>query len=120
MTRELRAKVGAGRRRRLYGSRRDAFVAMVQAANLRDFDDPSRRRWLNRPTDGRVLSQPQVRPGLLVVFEVRLQDAAQASFIQDNHPFWLMLDASEFPERGVPVNFRNPQALGILSRDLSI
>jgi hypothetical protein len=85
VTRELRAKVGADRTRRLYGSRRDAFVAMVQAANLRNFDDPSRRHWLNRSTDGRVLSQRQVRPGLLVVFEVRLQDAAQASFIQDNH-----------------------------------
>lgn len=44
--------------RRILGcSGSDSFVAMVQAADLRDFNDPSLPDLLDRPADRRVLSQ---------------------------------------------------------------
>jgi uncharacterized damage-inducible protein DinB len=52
----------------------NAFVAMVESANLRDFHDPTHRRRLDRSADWRVLTQRQVSPGSLIVVEVGLME----------------------------------------------
>jgi hypothetical protein len=63
----------------------DAFVAMVESANLRDFHDPTHRRRLDRSADWRVLTQRQVRPGSPIVFEVGLENAPQTGLVQNDH-----------------------------------
>ena len=63
----------------------NAFVAMMEPANLRDLHDPTHRRKLNRSAYGCVLAQRQVSPRSLIVIEVGLQDAPQTGFIEDDH-----------------------------------
>jgi hypothetical protein len=63
----------------------DAFVAMVESANLRVFDDPAHRRRLDRSANWRVLAQRQVSPGSLIVLDVGFEDAPQTGFVQNDH-----------------------------------
>ena len=58
---------------------------MVQSTDLGNFHDPAYLRWLNGPTDRDIFVLRQVSSRLLVVVEVRFQDAPQAGLIQDDH-----------------------------------
>ena len=59
-----------------------SLVAMMQPAHLRQLDDCSERGRLNGSGGGRVFLKRQMSPGVLVVFEVCLQNAPQGSFIE--------------------------------------
>jgi hypothetical protein len=58
---------------------------MMQTADLRDCDDLSCRRGLNRPTDRCVFGKRKMGTRALVVFEIRFQDSAQTTLTQDDH-----------------------------------
>jgi hypothetical protein len=56
----------------------DAFIAMVESADLGGSSRSDLPRQLNRPTDRGVLVQRQVSPSPFVVIEVGLQNTAEA------------------------------------------
>src|SRR5437764_4904566 len=61
-----------------------ARVKVMQAADFRNLDHLTERRKLDRSADGRIFFERQMRTASFVVFEIRLQDATQAWFIQDD------------------------------------
>ena len=65
--------------------RRAAVVAVVQAADQRNGDNPAERWWRDRPGVWRVLRQREMRPRLVVVRQVPTQDAGQSGFIPDDY-----------------------------------
>src|SRR2546429_7561265 len=56
----------------------------MQAAAFRNLDHLAERRKRDRSADGRIFFERQMRTASFVVFEIRLQDATQAWFIQDD------------------------------------
>ena len=54
---------------------------MMQAADVRDWDDRPAGWRLGKPRDGRVFVQREVSVPLVVVNEVALQVAAQGAFV---------------------------------------
>src|SRR5271157_4718858 len=57
---------------------------MMESADLRKFHHLSEFRRLYSPRERSILVERQVSARPLVVFEIQLQDATQASFIQDD------------------------------------
>ena len=55
---------------------RAAIVAVVQATELRNRHDVAVVRRCDRPRDGRIFAERQVRPGFQMVLDVGVQDAA--------------------------------------------
>jgi len=91
----------------------DAFVAVVEAADLRNLHNPPCSYGLHGSIGGRVFSQRQVRARTLVAFDVRLQDATQTCFVENDHvvrPF-----ATNRPNEGVEADFQR----GRYSRSIS-
>ncbi len=62
-----------------------AFVMVVEAADVRDGDDPAVARRLCCARDRRILVQRQVSPPLVVVDEITQQVAAERAFVPDDH-----------------------------------
>ena len=65
-------------------SRREALVAVMQAADFRDGDDSSDAAMLNRAGVGAIFIERKMRAGALVVVDVRGQDAAEMALIEDD------------------------------------
>ena len=61
-----------------------AFVAMVQATDLREGDDSSCGTLLYGTSVGTVLVEGEVGPGSVVVVEVGRQDAAQMASVEND------------------------------------
>ena len=61
-----------------------AFISVMESADLRKLHHLSEFRRLYLPRDRSILIERQVSARLLVVFEIRLQDATQAWFMQDD------------------------------------
>ena len=64
------------------GSGRAPDVAMMQAADFGDRDDPAEFRGLNWPAVGCILVERKVSSRLVIVHEVASQNAAQVAFAQ--------------------------------------
>ena len=60
----------------------NAFVTVMQAAELWDLNDPSDTRDL--PRKGTLLGQPQMRPRPVVISEIRSQGSPQMPGVQDH------------------------------------
>lgn len=58
-------------------SGRLSMIAMMQAADVRTRDNLARGRRLDNPAQRRILAQRQMRSPVLVVVDVRSQDALQ-------------------------------------------
>jgi len=71
-------------RRRWCQSGGEAFVAMMQPADLRDGDDSSDPRWLDRTWVRAILVERKVGARSTVVLDVRRQEAAQMPFVEDH------------------------------------
>jgi hypothetical protein len=52
-----------------------AFVAMVQTADLWEFNRFPQRWRLNRPWNRRILGQSQVSARFVIIFKIQFQDA---------------------------------------------
>ena len=63
--------------------RRPADVAMVEATDFANRDDPAECRPLNWPAVGCILIEREVSARPVIVGEVAGQDAAQVSFAED-------------------------------------
>ncbi len=63
---------------------RAAFVSMTESAHLRKLCRRSEFRRLYAPRDRSILVGRQAGACPLVVFEIRLQDATQTGFMQDD------------------------------------
>ncbi len=61
-----------------------AFISVMEAVDLRKLHYFSELRRLYPPRDRSILVERQVSARPLVVFEIQLQDATQACFIQDD------------------------------------
>ena len=57
----------------------------MQATDLRDGDDPSRFRWLDRARLWRVLVQRQVRASSMIIANEGTEVATQALLVEYNH-----------------------------------
>ena len=66
-------------------SGRDPLVPMMEPTDPGKRHNLSGTAGLNRSPLGGVLAQRKMRPGSVVVFEVRNKDPSQMSFIQDDH-----------------------------------
>ena len=64
--------------------RRPAFVALVQATELRNRHDLAVARQCDRPRDGRIFAEGQVSPGFQIVLDVGVQHATQPALIPDD------------------------------------
>ena len=62
--------------------RHNAFITVMQAAELRDLDDPSRTRDLTRKWT--LLVEPQMGPRSVVVSEIRSQGSLEMLPVQDH------------------------------------
>ena len=71
-----------GRRRASSGQ---AFVPMMQAADLRNGDDVAVRWWLNGTILRAILFEGEMGPGSMVIIEVRRQDTPQVSLVEDDN-----------------------------------
>jgi hypothetical protein len=60
------------------------FVVVMQAADVRDWDDRAAAWWLSHPRDRRIFVKREVSPPLVIVNEVVLQVAAQRAFVPDD------------------------------------
>jgi len=68
-----------------YESGGEAFVAVMQAADLRNFEPLSNPAWHDRAWFGAILVEPQMRAVALVAVDVRGQDAPQAAPVEDHY-----------------------------------
>ena len=59
------------------------LVTMMQATDLRQFNYPSQRRWLDRARNRSVFCQGQMSARSFVIVEIQLQNATQTAFIED-------------------------------------
>jgi hypothetical protein len=59
------------------------LVTMMQATDLRQFNYPSQRRWLDRARNRSVFCQGQTSARSFVIVEIQLQNATQTAFIED-------------------------------------
>jgi hypothetical protein len=77
---ELRAvRLEVRRRERRSGGA--TFVVMMQAADVRDWDDRAAGWPLGNPRDGRIFVQREVSAPLVIVNEVALQVATQGALV---------------------------------------
>ena len=58
---------------------------MMQSADLRNGNDSTLRRRFDLALDRRVSIEREVRSGLVVVLEVRSQDATKMAFVEHDH-----------------------------------
>ena len=56
---------------------------MMQATDFRDGDDSSDAAMLNRAGVGAILVERKMRPGSMIVIDIRGQDAAQMALVED-------------------------------------
>ena len=70
---------------RLRGSGCAPLVPVVKSANLRYRDHGSQFRRLHRPWFRRVFGQGEVRPGLVIIPQERLDVLVQGRLAEDNH-----------------------------------
>jgi len=61
-----------------------AFVAVVQTADLREFNHLPQCWRLHRPCNRRILAESQASARFLIILIIRLQDATQALFVEDS------------------------------------
>jgi hypothetical protein len=84
----MRGPCGTGRCGGINGeceeSRRKALVAMVHTTDLGDGHDFSDLGRLYRPLLRAILVQGKMRPGAMVIVEVRYEDAAQMALVEDD------------------------------------
>jgi hypothetical protein len=59
------------------------LVTMMQATDLRQFNYPSQRWWLDRARNRSVFCQGQMSARSFVIVEIQLQNATQTAFIED-------------------------------------
>ncbi len=86
---KIRRRCGAGRgatngKQEWMSSGREALVAMVQPADLRDGDDFSDLARLYRPLHRAILVQGKMRPGAVIVINVRRKHPAQMVLVEDD------------------------------------
>ena len=55
---------------------------MVQAANLRDRDHLATFGWFDLTSNGRVAIERKMRPSLVVIYEIRGENAPEMTFVQ--------------------------------------
>src|SRR5271166_6020352 len=67
------------------GSRGQAFVATMQATDLRDSNHLFNPGWLYRACVGAILVEGKICAGSLVVVDVRRQGAAQMALVEDDN-----------------------------------
>ena len=70
-----------GRDRRLSS---EPLVAMMEAADLREWDNLARSRWVYRTALRTILVEREMRSRLVVIVKVRRQHAAQVTLIEDD------------------------------------
>ena len=66
-------------------SRSSTLVAMVEPADLRQFDDLAHARRLDRPWLGRILAQREMRARLVIVRKVSFQNSMEMALAEDDH-----------------------------------
>ena len=66
-------------------SRRPAWVAMVEAADLRNCHDSPRLRRLRRSRFWRILAQGQVSSRSMIVVGVETESLPERGFVEDHH-----------------------------------
>src|SRR5271166_3649324 len=62
-----------------------AFVAMMQATDLRYGDDSAEPGWLDRARDGAIFIEGKMGACSMVVVDVQRQDAAQMALVEDHN-----------------------------------
>ena len=72
------------RKHRRVSSGGQSLVAMVQSADLRHDDDPTRARRLDRTRLGAILLERQMGPGTVVIVQVGRQDPPKMALVQDD------------------------------------
>ena len=65
-------------------SRGAAFVAMMQATNLREGDNVSRGGWVYRARFRTILVKREMGSGLVMILKIRRQNPAQLALIEDD------------------------------------
>ena len=66
-------------------SRSSTLVAMVEPADLGQFDDLAHARRLDRPWLGRILAQREMRARLVIVRKVSFQNSMEMALAEDDH-----------------------------------
>ncbi len=111
------------------GSGRLTDVAMVQATDFGDLNDPAAFWRLNRPPVWCILIEREVSSGPVIVRDVAGQDAAQVLFTKDEDVIGTLAPdrADEALREGVlpravrrRQDFRDPQALHSLSERVTV
>ena len=63
----------------------EAFVAMMQATDLRYGYDAADPGWLDRARDGAILIERKMGAGSMIVVDIGRQDAAQMALVEDHN-----------------------------------